>query len=297
MDKKGPITGTFIDEITFNMPAQNWSSDEWRKDFDHMQEIGIDTMILIRGGFDGKTIFPSKIIGTLKTSDFAGFVLEEASLRNMNVFFGLYCSNLTWNNGDYIEETRINKRFVDEVYERYGHYPALGGWYIPQEVGCDEWNIKDTMRNLSILCKDKTPDKKVLISPYFQAHDMCQKKFTPEQHYEEWDRIFDYIGKEIDICAFQDGTAQYKMREFFLSTRKLCEKYNIAHWVNVETFERDPFHKGYPISFEILRQRLEMHEEYAEKMITFEFSHFLSPQSMFPTAQNLNKLYKNYFFK
>ena len=32
-----------------------------------------------------------------------------------------------------------------------------------------------------------------------------------------------------------------------------------------------------------------------EKMITFEFSHFLSPQSIFPSARNLNTLYRNYY--
>jgi len=148
MNKKGPLTATFIDEITYDIPSSNWTYDEWKKDFDNMQEIGIDTMVFIRGGFEDKTIFPSKTIGTTGNDDFAGFVFEEASKRNMNVFFGLYVSNLTWNDGDYMEETRINKPFIDEVWERYGEYPAFSGWYIPHETACDVFNIKDTMLNL-----------------------------------------------------------------------------------------------------------------------------------------------------
>ena len=38
-------------------------------------------------------------------------------------------------------------------------------------------------------------------------------------------------------------------------------------------------------------------KEYAEKVITFEFSHFLSPQSIYPSARNLNRLYRRYYKK
>jgi hypothetical protein len=116
--KIGPITGTFIDEITYDIPSSNWSREQWKNDLDHMAHVGIDTLIFIRGGFEDKTIFPSKTIGTLYADDFAGFIFEEALTRNMQVFFGLYNSNLSWNNGDVAEEVRINRIFIDEVLER-----------------------------------------------------------------------------------------------------------------------------------------------------------------------------------
>lgn len=299
MNKIGPITGTFIDEITYDIPSSNWSAKQWKCDLDNMQEIGIDTLIFIRGGFEGKTIFPSKTIGTPYCDDFAGFILEEASKRNMKVFFGLYISNLNWNNGDFMEETRINKLFIDEVADRYSHYPAFCGWYIPHEAAFDIFNIKDIMRNLSGLCKDRTPNKKVLISPFFKTSITHKTMlFTPEQHYEAWDEIFDYIGKDIDICAFQDGSAHmHSMSDYFRYTKKLCDKYDIEHWVNAETFERDVRQQYYPITFNLLKQRLTMHKEYADKIITFEFSHFLSPQSIYPSAKNLNSLYKDHYLK
>ena len=67
--------------------------------------------------------------------------------------------------------------------------------------------------------------------------------------------------------------------------------------VEVETFERDVRYMYYPIPFPILKQKLEIHKEYAEKVITFEFSHFLSPQSIYPSAKNLYNLYTNYYNK
>lgn len=297
--KVGPITGTFIDEITYDIPSSNWSLEKWRRDLDNMQEIGIDTMIFIRGGFENKSIFPSKTLGTLSADDFAGFIFEEAEKRKMDVFFGMYISNLDWNGGDAVGEIRKNRAFINEVYERYGNSPAFCGWYIPQEAAFDNLNIKEVMRGLSGLCKDKTPDKKVLISPFFKTDITYPgQAHTPERTYEEWDRIFDYGGKDIDICAFQDGTAPMdKMEEYYGAIKKLCDKYGIHHWVNAETFERDVRCMYYPITFQLLRDRLEKHKKYAEKIITFEFSHFLSPQSIYPSARNLSELYFDKYLK
>ena len=297
--KKGPITGTFIDEITYDIPSSNWSLDQWKADFDNMQEIGIDTVIFIRGGLEDRSVFPSKVLGTPYADDFASFVFEETSKRNMDIFFGMYISNLDWNGGDAKGEIRKNILFTDEVYKRYGDYPSFKGWYIPQEQSHNCLNFGEIMRGMSAICKDKTPDKNVFISPFFHTHITADKDwFTPQQHKEEWEKLFSYGGGDIDICAFQDGTAPMdKIDEFYTITRDLCEKYNIRHWVNAETFERDVRCMYYPITFQLLRRRLEHHKNYAEKIITFEFSHFLSPQSIYPSAQNLNRLYKDYYLK
>ena len=57
MIKKGPITGTYIDEVSVDIPSSNWSREQWIKDLDYMQEIGIDTVIFIRGGYKDKSVF------------------------------------------------------------------------------------------------------------------------------------------------------------------------------------------------------------------------------------------------
>ena len=46
-----PITGTFLDEISHDIPHQNWGLKEWDLDFQHMKRIGIDTVIMIRSGY------------------------------------------------------------------------------------------------------------------------------------------------------------------------------------------------------------------------------------------------------
>lgn len=57
-----PITGTFLDEISHDIPHQNWGMAEWDKDFAHMAAMGIDTVILIRSGYRRFITYPSKYL-------------------------------------------------------------------------------------------------------------------------------------------------------------------------------------------------------------------------------------------
>ena len=78
------ITGTFLNEISFDIPSQNWGPGEWADDFSAMQAIGIDTVIIIKGGLRKQTVFPSKVIGTHQQDDLAALFLEEAAKEKNN---------------------------------------------------------------------------------------------------------------------------------------------------------------------------------------------------------------------
>ena len=52
------IKGTFLDEISHDIPHQNWGEAEWDRDFGYMREAGIDTVILIRCGYRRWQTFP-----------------------------------------------------------------------------------------------------------------------------------------------------------------------------------------------------------------------------------------------
>lgn len=295
---KYPISATFIDEITYDMPALNWSDNQWIKEFDNMQEVGIDTVVVMRGVFYDKCIYPSKIFPTLKeeNEDFLGLIFREAEKRNMDVYLGLYISNLTWNDGDYKGEIEKNKLYVDEILSRYGEISSFKGWYIPHETANDVFNIKQTMGGLASLCKERTPDKKVLISPFFLGKGVFPEPLSPDQMAEEWDKIWSVCGKDIDYCAFQDGTVKLSDYDEYLSKMKVvADKHGITLWANAETFERDVRNSFPPIPFDVLRRKIEISQKYVEKIITFEFSHFLSPQSIYPSAKNLNALYRAYY--
>ena len=55
------ITGTFLDEISHDIPHQNWGEREWERDFRIMKKIGIDTVIMIRCGYKRFITYPSAI--------------------------------------------------------------------------------------------------------------------------------------------------------------------------------------------------------------------------------------------
>ena len=45
-----PINATFLDEISWDIPHQNWGVEEWDQDFRAMRDMGINTVVLIRAG-------------------------------------------------------------------------------------------------------------------------------------------------------------------------------------------------------------------------------------------------------
>ena len=118
-----------------------------------------------------------------------------------------------------------------------------------------------------------------------------------QQHEREWDEIFDGIHDVVDACAFQDGHIDYdELDAFFAVNKRLADKYGMQCWTNAESFDRDMPIKFLPIKFDKLRMKLEaaMRAGY-DKAITFEFSHFMSPQSAYLQAGHLFDRYKEYF--
>lgn len=295
---KYPITATFIDEVTYDIPASNWSDEQWAADLDNMKDVGIDTVVIMRSVFYNKCLYPSKVFPTLKEEgeDFIGFILRETQKRDMSVYIGLYISNLTWNDGDYWGEIEQNKILIDEMLALYGDIPSFKGWYIPHETGSNIYNIKETMGGLAALCKEKSPEKLVLISPFFRGINLYPEPLDPKRTAREWRNIFEVCGKHIDICAFQDGTVKLEdYAEYLSEIKKVTDEFDIQLWANVETFERDVRSMFFPIPFDVLRRKIKIAEQYVERCMTFEFSHFLSPQSIFPSAHNLNVLYRKYY--
>ena len=83
---------------------------------------------------------------------------------------------------------------------------------------------------------------------------------------------------------------------FFSVNKKLADKYGMQCWTNAETFDRDMPIQFLPIKFDKLRMKLEAAARCSyDKAITFEFSHFMSPQSAYLQAGHLYDRYREYF--
>jgi hypothetical protein len=291
-----PITGTFLNEITFDIPSQNWGPDEWRADFDAMKAIGIDTVIIIKGGLRRETLFPSKVIGTVPPYDLAQLFLEEAAGRKMQLYFGTYDSWDWARNGTWKEEIEINRRFMEEVRSRYGSHPSFTGWYLTHETSHRRFHFREIYAGLSEHAKKLTPGKPVLISPFYPSRKIYgDESLDPGEFADNWRQMLHGI-TTIDYAAFQDGTAGLHELDTYLAQAKhVMDELGIQLWNNVETFTRDMPIKFPPIDFRELQEKLAISARYATKNITFEFSHFMSPNSCYPAARNLYKRYREFF--
>lgn len=302
-----PITGTFLDEISHDIPHQNWGRKEWEKDFDHMEAMGIDTVILIRSGYRRFVTYPSQYLidqGCYEPPvDLLQMFLDLAEAREMKFYFGLYDSGQYWDTGNMQDEMDTNRFVIDEVWKKYGHSSAFGGWYLSMEISRKTKGSIEAFDALGKQCKAVSNNLPTLISPWIdgkKAVKAASGYLTKEdgvslrEHEQEWNEIFDGIKDAVDAVAFQDGHIDYhELEDFFRLNKMLADRYGLQCWTNAESFDRDMPIKFLPIKWEKLKLKLEAAQKAGyDKAITFEFSHFMSPQSMYAAAGNLYNRYQ-----
>ncbi len=305
------ITGTFLDEISHDIPHQNWGKSEWERDFAVMRAIGIDTVILLRCGYGRWMTFPSKVLlkkqdGYAPPLNLIDLFLQLSEKYGMQFYFGLYDSGEYWTRGQYGKEIEINIQVIDEVWGQFGSRKAFKGWYLPQEVSRKAGSIIDLYAKMGLYCKEISGDLPVMISPYIDgvknvsSTDQAVLKsigVTPEQHQKEWDDILAGIRDAVDIVAFQDGHVEFfELADYLEINKRLAEKHGMRSWSNCESFDRDMPIKYLPVKWEKLLLKLRAAEKAGiDKVVTFEFSHFMSPNSCYLQAGYLYDRYCEHF--
>lgn len=304
------ITGTFLDEISHDIPHQNWGPAEWEVDFQHMKKAGIDTVILIRSGYRDFLTYPSAYLIEKRNcfappTDLVKLFLELADRYGMKFYFGLYDSGEYWDTGNMQHEIDVNRFVIDEVWKSYGHYPAFKGWYLSMEISRKTKGAIEAFRTLGMQCKQVSGGLPTFISPWIDgkkavlaASGQLSKEdaVSLQDHEREWNEMFDGIKGAVDAVAFQDGHINYhELEDFFRVNKMLADRYGMQCWTNAESFDRDMPIKFLPIKFEKLRLKLEAAAKVGyDKAITFEFSHFMSPQSVYGAAHHLYERYMEY---
>jgi hypothetical protein len=305
------IKGTFIDEISHDIPAQNWGEAEWDADFAHMKAMGIELVILIRCGYRRFLTYPSEFLMVqnrcFKPSvDLVEMYLRLAEKYGLDFYFGTYDSGNFWDTGNIELDYTLNLRVIEEVWQKYGASPAFKGWYLSLELCRYQENLIEAYRKMGEHAKAISGGLPVLMSPYIDgkkavmASELNLSKTTEgvslKEHEREWDMIFNGIKSGVDIVAFQDGHVDYNELPAFLRLNKqLADKHGVTCWTNSESFDRDMPIKFLPIKWEKLRLKLDAAEQAGiEGAITFEFSHFMSPQSAYLQAGHLYNRYQEW---
>lgn len=298
------ITGTFLDEITHDIPSQNWGPAEWAADFDAMRAVGIDTVILIRSGYKQRATFDS---ATLKREmnafpayvDLVDLFLREAERCGMTFYFGTYDSGQFWHEGNCQREVDLNRSVCDEFMNRYGSRKAFGGWYISHEINTFDDGMMCVYEKLSKHLRGlrRVP---ILMSPYVKgSKQFGSDAISIEEHMRQWEHIFARLEGHVDIVAFQDGQVAFEeLPAYIRANKELALRHQIRCWSNVESFDRDMPIKFPPLDHRMLKYKIEQAAAAGvEKLITFEFSHFMSPNSSYPAARNLHNRYREWLLE
>ncbi len=302
-----PIRATFLDEVSWDIPHQNWGAKEWDRDFKSMKRMGIDTVVMIRSGLGKFIAAPFESI--LKTedvyyppTDLVEMFLTLADKHDMRFMFGMYDSGKYWIEGSFQKEIDLNLHLIDEVWAKYGHHKSFGGWYMSQEISRRTKNMSQIYAKVGKHAKAVSGNLPSLVSPYIHGIKTDQvmagdKPISVRQHEEEWDEILSNIKEAVDIVAFQDGQVDYhELYDYLCINKKLADKHGMKCWTNIESFDRDMPIRFLPIKWEKLLLKLEAARKAGmEDAITFEFSHFMSPNSTYPQAHGLYKLYMDHF--
>jgi len=296
------ITGTFLDEISHDIPHQNWGEKEWDRDFGTMKRIGIDTVIMIRCGHKRFITYPSAYLAETERcytppTDLVEMFLRLSDKYGMTFYFGLYDSGKYWVGGDCLRELDISKHVAEEVWTRYGKHQSFGGWYLNCEISRKFAGMASMYRNLGMFVKQLSGGLPTLISPYIAGVKASwSSPISIQEHKRDWNNILAETEGAVDILAFQDGHCDYdELPEYLKVNCELARRHHMRCWTNCESFDRDMPIRFLPIKWEKMRLKLEAAAHAGvDKAITFEFSHFMSPYSMYQSAHGLFDRYLEY---
>jgi hypothetical protein len=197
--------------------------------------------------------------------------------------------------GEHAAEVAVNRDFTNEFVQRYGSHRAWKGWYISHEIDAFDESIMRVYEDLAAHLKG-LKQLPILISPYPRGKKQFAQPFTLAEHADNWNRIFQRVQGLVDVVAFQDGQVEYAELPGYLKTNaELARSNRITCWSNVESFDRDVHIKFPPIAWPKLRHKIQCAlDAKVDKLITFEYSHFLSPNSMFPSAHTLHTRWREW---
>ncbi|NDV69696.1 DUF4434 domain-containing protein [Dysgonomonas sp. 25] len=302
-----PIHATFLDEVSWDIPHQNWGVKDWDKDFAAMKAVGINTVVMIRSGLAKWIAAPFETI--LKSEDvyyppvdLVEMFLYLADKYDMNYYFGMYDSGKYWIEGQFQKEIDLNLRLIDEVWKKYGHHKSFKGWYLSQEVSRRTKNMSRIYADVGKHAKAISGNLTTMVSPYIHGVKTDQvmsgdKALSVKEHEDEWNEILGNVQGAVDILAFQDGQVDYhELYDYLVINKQLATKYNMRCWTNLESFDRDMPIRFLPIKWEKMLYKLEAARKAGmEDAITFEFSHFMSPNSTYLQAGHLYERYREHF--
>ena len=289
----------------------------WQAELDQLQALGIRVMV-VNGPFVGETP-PAGAPDPMEA------FFDEADRRGLSIYVDTLAAPDWWTLSDPAPEIARARTLVEALARRYGNHPSFTGWYIPYELYV-MWDapaelIKALHRDISAACKHVSPDKPVMISPFFildQAGYLGSFRWaSPAEYQQFWTALLQQ--SQVDIVALQDSGEHLscytldERRPFLAAMKAACETARKKFWMNIEVAElaveslaayTNRF--GYKthvndsrtaaawraVAPDKLRQRLALAGDYTDTAISWGYQQFIRP-ALGPEAEHVHESYRS----
>ncbi|MCQ2602721.1 MAG: DUF4434 domain-containing protein, partial [Clostridia bacterium] len=239
--------------------------------------------------------------GTIYSLDLIGNLLNAAEKAGFKVYIGLSCDDNWWTksaNGTYTDYlAQLDCTMIDEINALYGDKECFIGWYWAYEItNLQAKSLKTAPKMLNAVI-DKLnsigDNRPLMVSPY--THWVEGMSGDYETDLENWSTFFNNVNfRAGDIFSPQDGVGktcggimtdeareknEWRLKSYYDAVKT---KDGLKLYVNCEffgtdkpcTLNTDPI---YCVDFSRAKEQIEMAKVYAEKLVTFSYSHYCVP--------------------
>ena len=185
--------------------------------------------------------------------------IDAAKAAGNKLWLGLYYDGENWYTPPTVSQldslAARNLKVLDELHALYGNETIIEGVYIPQEIARYYWDgLRDDATAAALATHFLIPITraaqakgwKVMAAPFYN-----QNLETPEKLQSFFESLF-AAGFKPDVIAVQDGIGASDagkvhadistVGNYEQAVAKVCSKYNIDFWVDMELFRTDDSH-------------------------------------------------------
>lgn len=287
--KRGSSKPFFISSFIQKWYAKDFTIERWIDELQMLKDIGIREIIL-QSVVDTKNkyaVYPTKINGySVNEKDMILFALDAAKSVGIKVRIGLGESDDWWEKGwhdfNWLSgEAEINKKIINEIFDKYGYHEAFGGWYIPYEFSEFFSTTKSQQAHLNLFYKSMANEMKsknsnftIMIAPFYNSNKYkigCL---------DIWSTAIEgvLINTGIDIVSLQDSVGAgfntiNNIGMLFYYTKQATDSLGITLYADTETFIATD-NGNVPVSQEEILKRMSEVKPYVKGFVAFSFNHF-----------------------
>ncbi len=300
---------------------KDWSDNAYIAEVGHMVDLGMNILIIQYGAWWDKdewtlrSLYPSTSIPT-ETSfidrDTIRDILKAADQLNVQVYLGDFTIprnwlddparwTAWWNDSSH---TKFRQDFVRE----FSNHPSFAGVYLPNQpnpTNILDKNVRDlwinATRTAAATIKETNPALSIVhsIGLYGQSSEfgypLPPKPDFLDTFWRPWIKdipeidtwiLLDGIGTEL---SFLDHTKTSQAWG-----KSICQEYGKSFWVDVENAHMSFDCNNHSFTLEELIPSLKIASMYGDKLITFDYLHYMSQLSTKAEARQLHMDYREY---